>query len=207
MGEHNTIAILDSWSKVPTFFIDDLFPIANGIPTSFWKYLLVVWRDIVDQRPEFTSRKAITDFHVSKDAASKWTAALSVSCLFFVKYGYRNKPNEPGVPTVIEYYPHSTKQDWMCFMVALRETVLADHRNHYRDVSGFRIQLVFNLKQERANAGLSTKSLEDYIHMLAAKGAITRNPDGEYTWKRQGTNRERLLTTADRDALERQFGD
>ena len=81
-------------------------PIASGVPASFWKYLFIVWRDCF-QRP-YRCARTMTQFHLTKDTARKWTAALSVSGLSSVRYGKRHEPNLPGVPREIRYAADST---------------------------------------------------------------------------------------------------
>jgi hypothetical protein len=186
------VILEDGWSKFPTFFVDELMPISVGIPASFWKYLLVLWRDIADNKPGYRSTKTMTQFQVGRDAAMKWTAALSVSCSFHVRYGFRHKPNEPGVPTTIEYLPHSTREDWFCFITALRETVLKDRREHNGDVEGFRITLLFRMIAERKLHELHTGWLEDYVKNAVKKGLITVDEDG-YNWPRRGSDRRGVI--------------
>src|SRR5260370_11472800 len=172
MGEHNgpiskeILIFDDGWTKWPAFFVDDLMPIAVGVPASFWKYLLIVWRDCFDQHPGYRCSKTMTQFHMTKGRASKWTAALSVSCIFHVRYGRRHNLNEPGVPTEITYEPDTTREDWLCFIAALRDTLLADKREHNSDIDGFRAQLAVNLHVGRRRIGLSTAMLERYLDSL-----------------------------------------
>jgi len=77
----------NGFTKFPTFLVDEVMPIAAGIPASFWKYLLVLWRDLFGQgceRKGYRAAKTMTQLHMDKDTASQWTAALDVSGLFEV---------------------------------------------------------------------------------------------------------------------------
>ena len=159
--EHSAEIFAGGFTKVPAFFVDDLMPIASGVPASFWKFLMIVWRDCFGQRHKCS--KTMTQFHMTKGTASKWTAALYVSHLFYVRYGKRHEPNLPGVPTEISYKADSTQEDWLCFIAALRDTLLADKRQHFSDVEGFRTQLAINLVAERQRNGLSTTVLERFL--------------------------------------------
>src|SRR5208337_4677800 len=107
------------YTTIPAFFVDELMPYANGIPASFWKYLLILWRDIFGVNCEakgYRTDKTMTQFHVTKETAMQWTAAVDVSGMFEVKYGVRHRPNEPGIPTQFKYNIESTPEDWMCFI-------------------------------------------------------------------------------------------
>ena len=115
----------------------------------------------------------MTQFHLTKDTARKWTAALSVSGLFHVRYGKRHEPNLPGTPTEIRYKADSTEEDWLCFITSLRDTILADKQEHYDDVNGFRVQLVINLHAERRRNALSISDLERYLDKLP-EGMVTK---------------------------------
>lgn len=131
-----TVPILKlGWTKLPAFIVDELMPLAPGIPASFWKFLIVVWREVMGQR--HLCSKTMNQFHVTKNTARRWTAALSVSHLFNVHYGKRHKPNEPGIPTMISYRTKSTPDEWVCFISALRDTVIADRGEHEGDVDYF----------------------------------------------------------------------
>lgn len=186
------------FTKWPVFFVDDLMPIAVGVPASFWKYLIIVWRDCFGQRRRCS--KTMTQFHMTKGTASRWTAALFASCLFYVRYGKRHEPNLPGIPTEIRYLPESTQDDWLCFIAALRDTILADKDEGNSDVDGFRVQLAINVHAERQRNGLSTTVLDRYLDNLIPQGAVTKignkyelNPG----W-RDKSDRTRVLTAKER---------
>jgi hypothetical protein len=185
------------FTKVPAFFVDDLMPIAPGIPASFWKFLRIVWRDCFGQRRKCS--KTMTQFHMTKGTASKWTAALYISHLFYVRYGKRHEPNLPGVPTEIRYKEDSTQEDWLSFIAALRDTLLADKRQHFSDVEGFRVQLAINLIAERQRNGLSTTVLDRFIadqpegSVNNAGGTHVLNPE----WRGQ-SDRTGVLTADDK---------
>src|SRR5438046_2001613 len=149
------------FTKYPTLFVDELMPFAAGIPASFWKYMLVLWRDLFGvgcEKRGYKAMKTMTQFHMAKETAMQWTAALDVSGLFKVTYGFRYDKNTHGVPTVFEYRAKSTLKDWQCFIVALRDQVLSDKHDHFKakanGVQGFRIGLSITVDNERAHHGL-----------------------------------------------------
>ncbi|SRR6266567_5092745 len=204
MSEHDNTSELSvfegGWTKCPAFFVDDLMPLAVGVPASFWKYLLVVWRDCFGKNSGYRCRRTMTQFHVSKDTALKWTAALSVSCLFQVRYGVRHKLNEPGLPTVIEYRPDSTQEDWRCFITALQATILDDKRKHFDDVEGLRIGLAFELQKERDRAGLPAAEIQKFIERQVAAGKVQIDEgNGGYVWQARMSDRRGLMTAAERE--------
>jgi hypothetical protein len=144
----------DGYTKVPAFWIDELMPVAAGIPASFWKYLLVLWRAVVGingTQRGCVADGSMTQFHESKDTAMRWTA-LAPSGLFRVDYGVRHRPNEPGIPTKFKYLDGSV-EEWLCFIVALRATVLEDRREHSQEtgdgILSFRVTRAVNVAGER----------------------------------------------------------
>lgn len=179
----------DGYTKVPAFWIDELMPLAVGIPASFWKFLLVLWRDTVGikgvQRG-YVAERSMTQFHESKDTAMRWTAALAASGLFHVVYGFRHRPNEPGIPTKFKYLDGSV-EEWLCFIIALRKTVLKDRREHSKEtgngVMGFRVSLAFHVDEERVVRGLP-KCNGEWLAAGVKKGFIQRT-EGSYTWIRE----------------------
>jgi hypothetical protein len=190
----------DGYTTIPAFFVDELMPYANGIPASFWKYLMVLWRDLFGVNCEakgYRADKTMTQFHMTKETAMQWTAALAASGLFEVHYVIRHKPNEPGIPTQFKYYEQSTVREWMCFIVALRDTILSSKRNNFQvqreGIDGFRISLSFRVDDEREQHGLS-RVWTAWHKQLAEQGTIEElNPDGRWgKWKRPTTNRSRL---------------
>src|SRR5258708_14947933 len=185
-NNHDEIEILESgWTKFPAFWIRDLMPLANGISTSFGKYLIVIWNDIVGQRTGFTSYKTMDQCHVTRKAAIKWTAALWASCLFDVRYGKKHNSKLPGTPTKIEYRTKSSEQDWICFINALREALLNDKDENFEDTEGFRIEITFRLREERQRSGLPAQEVQERIQKWIADATITTGEDGKCTWRRR----------------------
>ncbi len=180
----------DGYTKVPAFWIDELMPHANGIPASFWKFLLVLWRDIVGIKGTqrgYIAEKSMTQFHCTKDTAMRWTAALAVSGLFRVDYGVRHAANEPGIPTKFKYLDGSI-EDWVCFIVALRKTVLDDRREHDKEtgdgIRGFRVSVAVAVDEERLQRGLSRCNAE-WLADCVKDGTVRRGADGFYRWLRK----------------------
>ena len=191
------------YTTIPAFFVDELMPYANGIPASFWKYMMVLWRDTFGVNCEskgYRADKTMMQFHVTKETAMQWTAAISVSGLFEVFYGIRHRPNEPGIPTQFKYKVESTTEEWKCFIVALRDTILQDKRNNWSSkrngVQGFRIDLSFKVDAERRRIGLPhcwdewhKKLVESGELQCEAKGEIAIPQMGSYQNKQDWSSR------------------
>jgi len=179
----------DGFTKVPAFWIDELMPQAEGIPASFWKFMLVLWRDTVGVKGTqrgYIADKSMTQFHMTKDTAMRWTAALAGSGLFCVTYGVRHYPNEPGIPTKFEYLDASA-EEWVCFIIALRKTVIEDRREHHKEsgdgILGFRISVAVAVDKERTSRGLprcNATCLADCVK----DGSIQQTKDA-YQWARK----------------------
>lgn len=200
MNEHTEKIFEHGFTRVPAFFVDDLMPIASGVPASFWKYLMIVWRDCFGRHHRCS--RTMTQFHMTKDSASKWTAALYASQLFYVRYGKRHEPNLPGVPTEIRYKLDSTHEDWLCFIAALRDTLLADKQQHFDDLYGFRAQMAINLHSERQRNGLATTNLERFLDSLPE--GMVKKVGSVYelnTEWREESDRTGVLTAKDVECL------
>jgi hypothetical protein len=126
----------------PAFFVDELMPMGKHIPPSFWKFLLVLWRD-VNHHKDNTSKKSMRHFHIRSEDASKWAAALFVSGLFFMKYGWKHAEAEKGFPTEFKYLD-ADFEHWEWFITALEEQIVSDKKHGYKDSGrGFRAELLF----------------------------------------------------------------
>jgi len=186
------------FTMFPTFFVDELMPFAAGTPASFWKYLLILWRDIVGvgcDKKGYRTAKIMTSFHMDKDTASQWTAALSVSGLFTIAYGRRFAANLPGVPTVIQYRHGSTVEEWQCFITALRDELQDGKTKSFKTkgdgVWGFRISLSFRVDNERSRRGLPRIHIK--WHEELEKSGDTHRRDGNmFTFSRTYTNTSRV---------------
>lgn len=195
------LPILESgFTKVPTFFVDELMPFATGIPASFWKFLLILWRDLFgigsgDGKRGYKALKTMTQFHMSKEVAMQWTAALDVSGFFKVAYGFRFDKKVPGVPTVFQYRPDATLQEWRCFIVALRDQIINDKHEHNKPkgngVPGFRIALSFTVDAERERYGLP-RLWDKWHEELIKKGIIAEDGDGHILCHRETSDTTKL---------------
>jgi hypothetical protein len=199
------------YTTIPAFFIDELMPYANGIPASFWKYMMVLWRDVFGANHEakgYTTDKVMTQFHITKETAMQWTAALSVSGVFSVFYGVRHRPNEPGIPTKITYLPQSTVEDWKCFITALRDTILASKRKNLKvqrdGIAGFRIDLSFRVDNERQRIGLP-RCYDAWHKKLVESGEIKKLDDCNFQWSHPRTKRSGLMSKEDKEFLDLQM--
>lgn len=123
---------LGSFLAVPNFFIDKLMPLGGDIPVAFWKFLFVVWRDVIAPSTKnedgsyahrYRCKKTVKQwqniYHVPKLAAMDATIACSVSGLFTVDFGWRDVKDKPGAPTTLHYRQRSTEQDWIAFIKGL----------------------------------------------------------------------------------------
>ncbi len=186
------------FTMFPTFFVDELMPFAAGTPASFWKYLLILWRDIFGvgcDKKGYRAAKIMTSFHMDKDTASQWTAALSVSGLFNIVYGRRYATNMPGVPTVIQYRSTSTVEEWRCFITALRDELMDSKSKRFKTmrdgVGGFRISLSFRVDNERQSRGLPRLHVK-WHEELEKSGDIHRRDGNVFTFTRTFTNTNRV---------------
>jgi hypothetical protein len=100
--------------RVPNIWITDLIADEKEYPhisASFWKFLLVLWHEIMRPRtgkPDWTAKLAMRDFGIRAADADKWAAALGVSRLFTVVKGtkeYRNR-------STFTYNTDSTTMHW-----------------------------------------------------------------------------------------------
>jgi hypothetical protein len=188
------LAVFDKgFTKVPAFWVDDLMNISDGIPASFWKFLLFIWRDIVGQegiKHGYQTEKTQRQFPMDKDTANQWTVALQCSGCFHVELGYRKVPNQPGVPTKFKY-ANVDIAAWRCFIVALRDQILEDRRMNWsgkRDgVDGFRMSLAVRVDAERERAGLR-RLFDNWIKRQIAAGKIKQDEEGKLTWDRKRTD-------------------
>jgi hypothetical protein len=193
---------------MPAFFVDELMPYANGIPASFWKYLMVLFRDVFSAGCEtrgYRAAKTMTQFHMTKETAMQWTAALSVSGLFEVNYGFRYAANLPGVPTEFKYVASSTPQAWKCFVTALRDALLRaktkNHKVQREGVDAFRIDLSFRVDNERQRNGLP-RCWDAWHEKLVEAGKMEKTANGEFTWSVPKTHRQSLTRKEDLEHIE-----
>lgn len=124
-----------NFTAVPTFFVDDLIRMGNGIPSSFWKLTFVLLRHVLSVEKigdkfvhTYTWKSTFEDFKEKHDigdlAVQDWTNAYSCSGFFHVTRGSRKHPQDPnGLPTVWKYNVNATQRDWMAFVIALSKTL------------------------------------------------------------------------------------
>jgi hypothetical protein len=118
----------------PNFFIDELMELGKNIPPSFWKFLLILWRDI-NYHKDNSANRSMRQFHIRAEDASKWTAAVMVSGLFAVTYGWKHKTAEKGIPTHFTYLDGDFEA-WEIFIAALSQQLAADKEERYNDSGG-----------------------------------------------------------------------
>jgi hypothetical protein len=90
---------------------------AECLSPSFWKFYLFLWGWIMNGNPNREASIAMRQFPMRTDAATKWTAAISVSGLFFVTKGKNQGPN--SVPTHFRLNVEAGQADWSAFVCAL----------------------------------------------------------------------------------------
>jgi hypothetical protein len=205
----------NGYTSIPAFWVDELMPYANGIPASFWKYMMVIWCDVVGPNCEtkgYRADKVMTQFHMTKETAMQWTAALDASGLFSIEYGFRYKSNVPGVPTKFKYLEKSTVEEWQCFITGLRNTILSSKSSNFKvqrdGIEGFRIAVSFDVDNERQRRGLP-RVFDDWHKKLYDTGRLRRDENGRYQWDRSSTDRKRLSGKDDLEyikSLERSLG-
>jgi hypothetical protein len=187
----------------PAFFIDELMELGRYLPDDFWVYLLVVWRDI-NHHADNTCSRSMRQFHIRHTRASKWTAALMVSSLFFVEYGWKHAKAKQGVPTKIKYLDGDFER-WKIFIECLDEQFKADKKNHYDDCGGgFRAELLLRIIQLRAErtGDRATKEERDYLTAMEHSGVLelVHNDKGgekHFVAKRLKTERAGVLSAAE----------
>ena len=84
------------------------------VPASFWKFLFILWHEIMFDRPgkpDWTAKLSMREFGVRANDASKWSTALKASGLFTVEHGSFQDRNR----TVFTYNTKSTSLDWQGF--------------------------------------------------------------------------------------------
>ncbi len=176
---------------VPYAWIPLMHEHGKGIPASFWVCLLVVWADVVGKgRYKLESKKTMRQFPLRPSAACKWTAALSVSGLFSVRYGFRHAKNEPGTPSVF-YYQDATVEAWTAFLIALSEherNEKALHFTSYGDVDGYRTVLAFKVDEVRQRHGLVEVN-KRWIEWCKNHGIVTYDENGQWNVKRKTSDR------------------
>jgi hypothetical protein len=194
----------NGFTQFPSVLIDELMPIATGIPASFWKYLLVLWRDTFGvgcDRKGYRASKVMTQFHMDKETAMQWTAALAVSGLFNIDYGRKFAANAPGIPTVFQYRADSTVEDWECFLAALRDELLDSkskgQKTKREGVWGFRISLSYRVDVERQRRGLPRVWDEWHRELERSGDVVVRDGTTHLSFNRVRTNNRRVRTALD----------
>jgi len=182
VSEKNSLPLdhLGNWTKAPTFFVDDLMRVGRGIPASFWKFTSVMWRFVVAPgKPradgkgftypyEFTTTlEQLQEYHINREASSKWIAAYSVSGFSDVRYGTRHQFERAATPTVISYRKGATKEDWQAFIGALSNQCRTDREKHWTgNDDRYRWSLLGKLYQARLDLGLSVEHTKDCLARL-----------------------------------------
>lgn len=143
---HPHLAIFDSpdknkpdktvgWFAMPQFFTKEFMRAGNGIPTSFWQFTFIVWRELLQPEPvkdgagnilrfEHNYRLKTTvemfeEFGLDTAAIQDWSNAYGVSGLFTMVKGARKVKDQPGTPTTWAYNKRAGFKDWLAFIAAL----------------------------------------------------------------------------------------
>lgn len=173
----------------PAWFIDEGMALGKNIPPSFWKFLMILFRDC-NHHKDNSCRRSMRQFHMRSEDASKWTAAVMVAGLFHVSYGWKNKTAERGVPTCFVYMD-SDFQDWEIFLEALGHQLAADKMDHYNDSGGgFRAALLIRIVklQKEKHCKPAEKWQRDYLTRLGNAGFVkaSRDENGVATFEVTG---------------------
>jgi hypothetical protein len=161
--------------KVPRFWLDELMPLATSVPASFWKFLLVLWRNVMNGNAQLANKLSIQQFEISKTQAVKWKAALSVSGLFTVTTGTWVPRNS----SLYAYRKDATIAEWVCFVKALNKK-LEEDKDSRMDPSlavAFGIELAGYVDNERTLAHLDAVN-EEFIRGCVADGIATQTEYG-----------------------------
>ncbi len=197
----------------PAFFIDEFMrgPEFKNIPSSFWLFLLIIWRDI-NHHADNTCKKSARRWPIRPETVGRWTAALSVSGLFNVKLGWKDKRAEKGAPTVYTYFD-SDFALWEVFITALSQQIAADKKNHHDDTAwGYKCELLLRIIELRKAKGLTgiARWEKDYLNEAGKAGVLkvnpnTRNSEGQlfysFTAMRSSKDSSGVLS-----AWEKQYG-
>ena len=161
------------------------------IPASFWKYSLVLWRDVVGincvQRG-FTAKKTMQDFAIRPATAMRWTAAYMASGLFDIKLGARHVKGVKGSPSTFRYL-NGTEYDWEVFMRCLSWLCSRDKRQHHSQegsegsIAAFRCELTWAIAvvrmQEIPNSTLRqnlSNANEAFLNQCMKDGVARMGP-------------------------------
>jgi hypothetical protein len=105
------------WTMLPNFWVDELVRVDEKkyphVPTSFWKFLIVLWRELFRYRygkDNWTATLTMRDFGIDANYASLWASALGASGLFTLEKGEFN-----GDCTIFHYNTKATGWDWQAF--------------------------------------------------------------------------------------------
>ncbi len=189
----SNLKIIDNkFVMVPSAWIPLMHEHGRGIPAAFWLCLLAVWADVVGKgRYKLEATKTMQQFPLRPAAARKWAAALSVSGLFYVRYGFRHTKNEPGTPTVFRY-KDASRDEWIAFIVALAEQCKSDKAGHFTaegSIDGYRADLALRVDAERTVLGLPRDpGIQAYLNWCQ-KNDIVFEKDGETRIRRQLSDR------------------
>lgn len=183
----------------PAWFIDELMPLGPHIPAYFWKFLLVLWRDI-NHHADDTCKKSMRQFHIRAEDASLCAAAVMVSGLFYVEYGWKHKLAEKGVPTKFTYLD-GTFEQWQAFIEALEEQFVSDKKHGYKDSNGgYRAELLIRLLRIRHEkfGQPHTAEEKEYMTKLGNAGFVEVERDADnkplFVARRLRTSRAGILS-------------
>jgi hypothetical protein len=193
------------FTMVPRFWLFDLMKRGPGIPPTFWKFMLVLWSEIMGHKPtdqrKYTAEFTMRDFPVDKDTANKWVGALIVSGLFIVELGKRFAPNLPGTPSYYIYRDGAGEHDWKAFIEALHDTCQQmSHRNQKQTREGIlSFQICLALKVDKQRAVYDLPAVNEQFNDRVAAGQAKREADGTVTWQVVDSPRHNLKTAEHRE--------
>lgn len=111
------------WFMLPNAWVRELMTDEHKYPhisASFWKFLIVLWCEILTYRPnkpDWTAELGMRDFGIRANTASKYTVALAASGLFTVTKG-----EWQGEKTTFRYNTNAGGLEWRAFYRALMKT-------------------------------------------------------------------------------------
>jgi hypothetical protein len=189
---------LGNYTKTPTFFIDILMQLSEGIPPTFWKFTFVAWRHWLapGKRSDdgkgwaypyefLTTLEQLKEYGIPREASMQWMAAYSVSGFCEVTYGRPRQFERPATPTVIKYRKDATETEWRCFVAALSRQCKDDRTRHLGGhAEAYRLALLdkvaTNREQQKLPVPVGFPAMHDYlVRRLVRQGIAKPSDDGK----------------------------
>jgi hypothetical protein len=147
----------------------------DRIPSSFWKYLLYLWRWLslprdIEVAPRFYTEVAAKEFPVRPPAATQWTAAFAVSGVVQVRIGKYTPKHD--VPTLFTYNPKTSHLEWQCFFEAVAMALGWIKANKWKiagNTGGWKVLVAIEVDERRVACGLPAINQQFFAAELKRK--------------------------------------